>query len=879
MTPLGRRLARLLLLPFVGPEEADAIVEDVRELAQERGRGRSEVYFWIAILGFPLRMAVERVRAAGRRGNPEQRRGGGMDGLRKEVAYAIRGLRRNPGFTTTTALVLAVSMGAAIALASVVRGVLLDPLPFPEPDRLVSVWLSGEDGRRARMTPGNVSDVRTLDGIFRSVSAFQGTAGALTVGDAVVFVRGGSVTPDYFRTLGVEPVLGRTFTEEEGVPGGPPVVVLGAGLWRRQFGSDPQIVGRLVEVDGEPLEVIGVVPSGIYPTTVNVSTEMPFTSADQDMFLPLRFTEALWDLRRPHIVGTVARLRDGVDLGRAAAALEVLTTQVNATNPPNAGEEIILNPLAEEVVGDVRVALLTLLGTVAGAPDRRRQRGSPVRSPGGRPSGGARDPCGTRRTPRTHCPSVAGGERPDRGSCDAGCDPARPGGDRWMRGLVPYQIPRLDEVGLDGVGLMGTIGFGVALAVLLGLVPVLRSSWTRAAVGSRGATAGTGRRRLQGAVVAFQACLGVVVVVGAALLTRSFGRLVAVDPGFDAMAAWVMPIRGVGDRMPDVVERVRELPGVRAAAMTYDHPLERNWGDAFVIEGVPLGDDDARPAGSLRAFGEGYFDAAGLRVLDGRVPDALDLSGDVAHAVVNRALVERYFPDGDALGAVLYVPSAARNFGEDAARFTVLGIVENVRFLGVDRPSEPAFYLPLAWFPVEARTLMVRPEREGLEIVGAVAAAVREVAPGAAIQNTRRLTDIRDDLLARPRFNMMLLVSLAAIGLGLTGLGAYGLVGRSVVSRTREIGIRMALGADRSSVATSVLSGALRPMVLGGVVGLGIAALLVRSMRSLLFEVSPADPISFVASAGFLLGIGILAAVVPAMKAVSVDPVRALREE
>ena len=864
----------------MGAEEADAIVEDVRELAQERGRGRSEVYFWIAILGFPLRMAVERVRGAGRRGNPEQRRGGGMDGLRKEVAYAIRGLRRNPGFTTTTALVLAVSMGAAIALASVVRGVLLDPLPFPEPDRLVSVWLSGEDGRRARMTPGNVSDVRTLDGIFRSVSAFQGTAGALTVGDAVVFVRGGSVTPDYFRTLGVEPVLGRTFTEEEGVPGGPPVVVLGAGLWRRQFGSDPQIVGRLVEVDGEPLEVIGVVPSGIYPTTVNVSTEMPFTSADQDMFLPLRFTEALWDLRRPHIVGTVARLRDGVDLGRAAAALEVLTTQVNATNPPNAGEEIILNPLAEEVVGDVRVALLTLLGTVGlvlliavvnvaalfalRADDRAGELA--IRAALGAPRG--------RIVRQLLVESVL-----IAGVATLGAILLAREGIGWMRGLVPYQIPRLDEVGLDGAGLMATVGFGVALAVLLGLVPVLRSSWTRAAVGSRGATAGTGRRRLRGAVVAFQACLGVVVVVGAALLTRSFGRLVAVDPGFDAMAAWVMPIRGVGDRMPDVVERVRELPGVRAAAMTYDHPLERNWGDAFVIEGVPLGDDDARPAGSLRAFGEGYFDAAGLRVLDGRVPDALDLSGDVAHAVVNRALVERYFPDGDALGAVLYVPSAARNFGEDAARFTVLGIVENVRFLGVDRPSEPAFYLPLAWFPVEARTLMVRPEREGLEIVGAVAAAVREVAPGAAIQNTRRLTDIRDDLLARPRFNMMLLVSLAAIGLGLTGLGAYGLVGRSVVSRTREIGIRMALGADRSSVATSVLSGALRPMVLGGVVGLGIAALLVRSMRSLLFEVSPADPISFVASAGFLLGIGILAAVVPAMKAVSVDPVRALREE
>jgi putative ABC transport system permease protein len=387
------------------------------------------------------------------------------------------------------------------------------------------------------------------------------------------------------------------------------------------------------------------------------------------------------------------------------------------------------------------------------------------------------------------------------------------------------------------------------------------------------------QQKLQTSVVAFQAGLGIIVLVGAMLLTRSFAALRSVDVGFQALDTWVVPISGAGPLMDVVVDRVRAIPGVRSAAVTYDHPLRRSWGDSFLIVGRPLADAEDAPSGSLRPFGAGYFETAGIRVVEGRIPDAFDLAGTERYAVINESLRNLYFPEGDAVGSAIDVPSARRILGLDTAPFTIIGVVEDVRFLGPDASPEPAFYLPLSHFPTSAGLLLVRPLSPDVAIVADVRRAVTEAAPGAAVQDVRRLQDVLDDILARPRFNMMLLVTLAFMGLVLSGLGAYGLVGRAVATRVREIGIRMALGADGRTVAGTVLAGALRPLLLGGSVGLLGAAVMVRFLRSLLFGISPGDPVSFVASAVFLVGVGTLAAVVPMLRALSVDPASSLRTE
>ena len=873
----GSALARGLLAPLLGRREAEAVVLDLEELATGRGHVGARLYFWTAVAGYLVRIGAERLREGL---FARERGGGGMEGFWKDVRQAGRSLRRSAGFTALSIGILAGSMGAATAIFSVVNGVLLDPLPLDRPDELRVVWIQTDDGTRHRMTPGNLSDLRTLDEVYRSVAGFQGTSAALTVGDASTFVRGGAVTPGYLATLGVEPVVGRGFREDEALPGAAPVVVLGHGLWQRAFGGDPGVVGTTVELSGEVHRVIGVAPDGVYPTTVTVSAELPFTAANQDYFVPLVFSAEVWDLRRPHILGAVVRLRSDVEAGSADAALATLSARLRTDQPFNRSETLVSTPFVDEVVGDVRFALWTLLGTmglvlliavvnvgalfVLRGDDRSSE--IDIRLALGASSG--------RLTRQLLIESSLVALPASLGAVAF----ARLGIGLMQR-LVPYQIPRLDQVRIDAPALATTLIVGTVLAFVFGLAPAWRMFRRDGAGRDRTRTATRSQRRLHGSVVGVQAGLAVIVLVGALLLTRSFAALRAVDPGFSAGETWVIPVSGAGESMPELVRAVRDLPGVAGAAMAYDHPLERNWGDAFLIEGRVLDEDEASPSGSLRAVGDGYFDVAGIAVVEGRVPAEADLLGGAGLAVVNEALRDRWFPDGDAVGAVIQVPSAGRMFGEEAARFTVTAVVEDVRFLGPDRPSEPAFYLPLAQFPVGGSNLLVRPEQAGVDVVAGVRRALAEVAPGAALQSARRLDDILADRMARPRFNMMLLVSFAAMALVLCGLGAYGLVGRSVVSRLREIGIRMALGAERRHLVRSVVRTALRPVLIGGLLGIAAAWGLGRLVRSLLYGIGPDDPVSFAASALFLVALGVVAAIVPTGRALGVDPARTLRED
>lgn len=873
------RLERLLLAGFE-PEEIEDIANDLRELAAERGPVGRVVYYWSELAKYPLRRLLDRVRHGGG-ASTEDRGGGGMGSWTKDTRYAARALARNPGFTVTAIAIITVSMGAATAMFSVIDGVLLEPLPVEEPDRLVSLWLQNTEGRRARMTPGYVSSIAETDGVFEHVAAFATQSASLTTGDGAVFLRGSAVTSAYFETLGVQPVLGRGFRAEEDEPGGPAVVVLSHHIWEQMFGSDPSVLRRSVRLDGFDVQVVGVVPPGVYPTQPTVSAEIPFTTSNQDFFVPLQEGAAMWANYRSHILGMIGRLSPGVTPETARARLAALSTAVQQAEPLAANESVLMTPFTEEVVGDVRFALVMLLGTVSlvlliavvnvgalfvlRADDRRGELA--VRVALGAPRGRLLRQM-LLESGLIVAASSVGALLLGRIVLGA------------MRSLVPYQIPRLSEVAVDESALLATIGTGLVVALAFGAMPALRLQSGRMAgpVTRARQTSGLRQRRVQGAVVAVQACLAVVVLVGATLLSRSYTELRSVDTGFIAEGAWTMSVPAPLATFEEIVAGVRGLPGVTAAAIAYDHPLARSWGDGFLIEGVERSDTDPPTSAALRPFGEEYFEAAGIAVLAGRVPDRLDMAGEVAYAVVNESFAETFFQDGTALGARLIVPTAQRMLGTDGV-YEILGIVANVRFLGPDQSASPAMYLPLSHFPVDAGRLIVRAERDDVAVPAGVRAVVAGIDPTLGVQQARRMEDVLSDLLARPRFNMMLLVSFAAIGLVLCGLGAYGLVGRVVAMRAREIGIRMALGAEASSLARSVIGTALRPMLIGGAVGIVAALGLGRVIQSLLFGVAPTDPTSFAASTAFVVLIGVLAALVPARRAVRVHPASALRAE
>jgi putative ABC transport system permease protein len=876
--PVSDRVARWILRGFKRAE-ADDILRDLRELAADLGGARGNAYFWAELLKYPACRVWDRVRYRGADNHGRDDGRGGMDSILKDMRYAVRALARNPGFSLMTIAIMTLSMGAGTAIYSVVRGVLLDPLPVEEPDRLVSVWLAPVEGEgRSRMTPGNFTDVEGMDGVFSSVAAFSGETRSLTRGEGPVFLRGGAVTPAYFTTLGVSPIVGRAFREDEGDIGGPGVVMLSHHVWQQVFAADPMIVGSTILLDGLNTEVVGVAAPGVYPTQATVSAQIPFTASNQDFFIPLRYGTAGWANRRSHLLGMIGRLAPETNAETAAAALATLGSRLQADGQ---NETFLMTSFSEEVVGDVRFALMTLLISVSlvlliaivnvgalfvlRAEDRKPELA--VRVALGAPKG--------RLVRQLLLESLS-----IVGISAVGAILTAQGVLGLIQRLVPYQVPRLSEVRLDGSTMLVTFALGLTIATAFALAPAFISGvWTRSSArGARGHTQSRRQRRLQGSIVALQAGLGVIVLVGATLFTRSYDALRSVDTGFSSHDTWTMSVPTDLPGMERIVQRVRELPGVAEAAVAYDHPLSRSWGDAFLIEGRPLSDDEARPSGSLRPFGEGYFSTVGIEVVEGRVPDDADMAGSARYAVINETLRDKWFASGTAVGSTIILPTAQRMGLGDGA-FEIVGIVRDVRFLGPDQPVSPALYVPLSHFPVSASILLVRPDRDNVNLLAGVRRAVREVDSTLGVQRAQRLGDVLDDLLARPRFNMILLVSFGIFGLTLCGLGCYGLVGRVVAMRFREIGIRMALGAERPGIARSVMGSALNPLAIGTMVGLVVAMGLGGVIRSSLFDVSPTDPLSLVASAAFVLVVGAAAALVPTLRGLSIDPASTLRNE
>lgn len=812
-----------------------------------------------------------------------------LDDLRQDLAYGVRGLRRGPGFAAVAVITLGVGIGASTAVFSVVDGVLLEPLPYPEPQELVTIQgrflpESGFDFPYFPLSPPEYRDYRQQARSMADVGAYSTIGVTLTgpEGDPQR-VQGALVTANLFDVLGVEPILGRSFAADEDVPNGPAVVVLGHALWRSRYGGDPAIVGRSILANGAPAEVIGVMPPGFaYP------------AESQQIWGTLGLDPASQTNRSSHWLFATGRLAAGVGLAEAEAEMETLMAAWKAEFPSvHTGHFLILRSLEDQVVGEARPMLLVLLGGVGFvllvvcanvanllmARGEARTRELAVRGA----LGAGRWRLGRQLLTESVILALVGG--------------AVGVGLAWLGvgGLVALgadSIPRAALVQVDGDVLAFCAGVSLLTAVLFGIAPAVQGGRADPGAvlreGGRAGTGGRSRTRFRRGLVAVEVALAVLLVAGAGLLLRSFAELLRVDPGFRAEGVLVAQISLPSTDYPDLPavaafhgrlqERLAALPGVRSVSAAGDLPLlETPPNVDFEIDGLPpVAPGQPARSGDLVFALPGYTEALGIRMVEGRFLEPTDHRDAPPVAVVNRTAAELYWPDRSPLGARIRMSSS-----EPGPWHTVVGVVEDVLFASLDATPRQAWYLPVSQAPWSARTLyyVVATSGDPARLAPAVRGAIWELDERLPLIRLEPLERVVAASLSRPRFVATLLTGFAAIALLLGAIGIYGVMAFSVAQRARELGIRMVLGARRGQTAWLVVRQGLGLALAGLLLGVPAALGLTRLLGGLLYGVSPTDPLTFGAAALALLAAASLACWLPARRAVRLDPAESLRLE
>jgi predicted permease len=820
--------------------------------------------------------------------------------LLQDVRYAGRMLRRSPGFAATAISALALGIGANTAIFTVVNTVLLQPLAYPEPDRLVQLELSSPQGN------GNITSIpkfiiwREQTQVFQDVAAYDlgGPGVNLTGGDRPEQLKGVHVSAEFFRLFGARVVAGRTFSAEEDRPGGPPLAVIAGGLWRRRFGSDLNLVGKSIDLGGEPFTVIGILD----PT---------FTSdPPADIYLPLKADPNSTD--QAHYLRAAARLKPGVTLEKAKAAMKVAAEQFNRKFAAAAGAQLgpqgsfTAEPLRDTIVGDVRKALLVLLGAVslvlliacanvanlllARATIRRREIA--IRAA----IGAGRGRLIRQLLTESVLLSLAGG------LLGLGL------GYFGVRGLLsinPGNIPRIGEQGsgitLDWRVLVFTLGVSVFTGVLFGLIPAFNASRTdlNATLKESGLRAGSGLRqnKARSILVVTEMALALVLLVGAALLIRTFGALRSVDPGFDARNVLTMQMSltgtrfnkaaGVNQLVREVQRRVESLPGVTALASTCCLPLEGGFGLPLTIEGRPLTDGPFHGGASWHPVSPRYFQVFKIPLVRGRMFTDRDDGGAVPVVLINEGLAKQFWPNSDAVGQRITIGKGIGPEFAEAPR-EIVGIVGDVRGQGLNNNPDPIMYVPVAQVTdgvtalnngIIPITWTIRTNVEPYSVSKEIQEALRTASGGLPVAHIRSMEQVRGESTSRTDFNMTLLVIFASLALLLAAIGIYGLMAYSVQQRTQEIGIRMALGASAQDVRKMVVRQGMALALAGVIIGVAAALGVTRLMASLLYGVTPKDPIAMTSVALLLVGVALAATYLPARRASQMDPVESLRYE
>jgi putative ABC transport system permease protein len=795
--------------------------------------------------------------------------------LLRDGRYALRQLVRTPAFTAVAILTIAVGIGATSAMFSVVNGVLLRPLPYPEPDGLVRVHEVVPQYGRFSVAPGTFLDWRQQSTVFESLAAYSGNSVTFTGGDGPERIPSASVSAELWEVLKVRPALGRSFAKDEDAPGRDGVVVLSHGAWQRRFGSDPSVLGRSVALNGRPCTIVGVMPAGFY-----------FPSRDAELWTPLALDPAKAS-RGAHYLGVVGRTKAGVSVRQAEAEMQTVAERLAREFPDtNAGESAAVVQLHEQVVGRIRPALLTLFAAVgfviliacANVANLLlvrasvRERELAIRTA----LGASRRRLVMQMLAESVLLAVAGGALGVLLAYLA--VPA-------IRTLSAGSIPRVEDVAVDA----RVMGFAALASLLTGVVFGLAPAWqaSRASIGdalkegSRGSASAGGRAR--GALLVGEMALSMVLLVGAALLLRSFDRLTSVNPGFDAerVLAFQVALPQASyaedhDRIRffgDLLQRLEVLPQVRAAGMVQTLPMRGGYVLSFAIQGRPPAKPGDEPSARHRSVSAKYFATLGIPLLRGRAFGERDVAGAPMVAVIDQAFAERHFPNEDPLGRGLDIGNGTEGFYE------IVGVVANVHHDGLDADPAPTMYVPFEQDVFSSMWIVARTDGDPAQLAGAARLAVRELDSGLPASRMGPLADAVSDSVAQRRFSMLLLGLFALIALFLAAVGLYGVVAYAVGQRTREIGVRMAIGAQAGDVLRLVLGGGMRLAFAGVAVGTAAALALARLVASLLFEVTPFDPTSYAATALVLLAVAALACYLPASRAMRLDPLAALREE
>ena len=826
-----------------------------------------------------------------------------LEDLMTDLRHAARGFRRSPGFTIAAFLALSLGIGANTAVFSVVHAVVIAPLPFAEPERLVRLWESNPAQRieRTSLSPGTFVELRERSRALEGVALFGDRDFLLTYDGETWESRAAAVSPAFFELLGLRPVAGRTFPDEVGADSSRVAfdeVVISHRLWQQRFGGAPDVVGRTIRIDARwTYTIVGVMPAGFaYP----VGTEI---------WTPLVYTRALTPAERQfRYYSAVARVHPGVTLQQAARDVAGVAAQLQSEYPAsNAGWTVELARLDRSILGDTRPTLLVLLGLASCVLLIA--------------CGNVATLAVARATARRHEVAVrvalgAGRQRLLRQWTAEGLLLAAFGGagglavgywsSRLLLALAPANTPRLDEVAFAGPVIIFGVLITCAAGVLIGLAPALRSvdTWGLTALRSRTSDRGSvvAREWLVGAQVA----LTFVLTVAGALLLRSFDRLRATDLGFRRNDVLSADIRVPAGRFPGpsrwfdrvqyydrLVGELSTLPGVRSVGGTTMIPLTGELGsgsmwptDAPGAHGrqPPASAADQRKA-AVQIVTPRYFETLGLPLLRGRAFDSNDRFTEAlidlesprppGVALINEAMARRFWPDADPLGRTLVVFDD-RSF---AMYRTIVGVVGDVRAVAVGERASPTVFLPFAQHPGRGLSLVLRSEVPPERLVTSVTNRLRAFDEAISLSSVRPLDAVVGGALSRPRFSMLLVGSFAVLALVIAGVGVLGIVGYLVARRRNEIGIRMALGARAGSVLWLVLREGLRPVVLGVAVGAVCATAVAHWMRALLYGLAPLDGVSFAVSGGLLLAVAAAAVVLPARRAAGVDPLLSLRSD
>jgi putative ABC transport system permease protein len=810
--------------------------------------------------------------------------------LLQDVRYALRTLTRRPGFAAVTVFTLAVGIGANAAIFSAVHAVLLRPLPFPDPDRLVNVsatTVRGPNLPGGAASPGDFIDWRRDNRSFTDIAAIDASSYALIGEGAAEQVPGASVTGGFFNVLGVPALYGRTLLPEDDASAAGDVAVIGHGLWSRRFGSDPHIVGRTVNLEGTVYRIVGVMPRGFaYPL-------------ESEVWLPRRFTERDYATQRgAHYLDVAGRLRPGISLAQAAHDMDAIALRL-AVAFPNTNKEsrVAVHALRDQLVGDVRPAMLMLLGAVGfvllivcvnvanliltRAVGRTREMA--IRTALG--AGRVRLVRGV--LVESLLLAVAGGV--------AGLALAS-----WSsQGIAALQqgldIPLLQETRVDGVVVAFTAAISIAAALLFGTLPAWHTSSIdhvaqRIREDSTGATGDRKRHRIRGLLIVAETALAVVLLVGAGLLARSFLQLISVQLGFDGRgvqtfnislpsAKYLQPAQRA-HFVESLMSEISRQPGVEAAGAIFGLPLTnfRYSISTSTIDGRRLDNDEQdQTSMQVRVVTPDYFRALAIPIVQGRPLAASDRPGAPLVVVVNETAATRLWPGASAIGHELTLGTRMGQGGANAGG-RVVGVARDVHDFGPTVAVRPTVYLAHAQFPMGFMTVSVR-SRTGLAPIESLRSIVAALDPDLPIFRVRTMEQIASDAVAQPRVYVLLLSLFAATAVLLAAIGIYGVLMHTISQRTREIGIRLALGANRGAVVAMVVRQAAALAIVGLVLGLVMAAAASRTIRSLLFGIEPTDAATYAVVAAGLLGVALLASYIPARRASRIDPVTALRYE